>query len=190
MAEEYRNFIAGEWVAAQSGRTFENRNPANAQDLIGTFPRSDKADLERAVAGVFLLLGRGDGTPLYHFTVVVDGRPVPSSAWGSRQARLVCKRLAVAVDRHFDVEAVTLDELWSGIADVEVDPQQVNDFYTHGFVAREPTDDPPPPNEYVILRDRTNPQHSAVGKYAAAKQGCPVSKALAGVEIVLDARLA
>ncbi|MHB1167906.1 MAG: aldehyde dehydrogenase family protein [Longimicrobiales bacterium] len=50
MAQEFRNFIAGEWVAAQSGRTFENRNPANSQDLIGTFPRSDKTDLERAVA--------------------------------------------------------------------------------------------------------------------------------------------
>src|SRR5512138_465000 len=50
MAQEYRNFIAGEWVASQSGRTFENRNPANAQDLIGTFPRSDASDLERAVA--------------------------------------------------------------------------------------------------------------------------------------------
>jgi len=50
MAQEYRNFIAGEWVASQSGRTFENRNPANARDLIGTFPRSDASDLERAVA--------------------------------------------------------------------------------------------------------------------------------------------
>ncbi|HEU5209946.1 MAG TPA: aldehyde dehydrogenase family protein [Longimicrobiales bacterium] len=50
MGQEFKNFIAGEWVASQSGRTFENRNPANTQDLIGTFPRSDKTDLERAVA--------------------------------------------------------------------------------------------------------------------------------------------
>jgi len=50
MAQEFRNFIAGQWVGSQTGRTFENRNPANAQDLIGNFPRSDVADLERAVA--------------------------------------------------------------------------------------------------------------------------------------------
>jgi len=50
MAQEFRNFVAGEWVASQTGRTFENRNPANSQDLIGNFPRSDKTDLERAVA--------------------------------------------------------------------------------------------------------------------------------------------
>jgi PhoH-like ATPase len=71
----------------------------------------------------------------------------------------------------YDVEAVTLDELWSGVADVEVDSQAVNEFYTNGFVARDPADAPPPPNEYVVLRDRANPQHSAVGKYSAARQG-------------------
>jgi PhoH-like ATPase len=72
----------------------------------------------------------------------------------------------------YDVEAVTLDELWSGVAELEVDSQQVNDFYTTGFVARSGADDDaPPPNEYVVLRDRANPQHSAVGKYSAARQG-------------------
>jgi alpha-ketoglutaric semialdehyde dehydrogenase len=45
----YQNFVAGEWRDAQSGRTFENRNPADASDLIGTFPRSDVADLGPAV---------------------------------------------------------------------------------------------------------------------------------------------
>jgi DNA-binding SARP family transcriptional activator/predicted esterase len=40
------------------------------------------------------------------FRVEVDGEAVPAGAWGSRQARTVCKRLAVAVDR-----AVPRDEL-------------------------------------------------------------------------------
>ena len=70
----------------------------------------------------------------------------------------------------YDIEEVNLDELWSGVAEVEVDPQAVNDFYTHGAVPVEPADDPPPPNEFVVLRDQTNPQHSAVGKYSAARQ--------------------
>jgi PhoH-like ATPase len=71
----------------------------------------------------------------------------------------------------YDVEAVSLDELWSGVAEIEVDSQSVNDFYTHGFVARDPAGEPPPPNEYVVLRDAANPQHSAVGKYSATRQG-------------------
>jgi alpha-ketoglutaric semialdehyde dehydrogenase len=50
MAKKYKNFIGGEWVEPASGEYFENRNPANADDLIGLWPRSNRDDLERAVA--------------------------------------------------------------------------------------------------------------------------------------------
>jgi len=43
-----KNFIAGQWVASESGRTFENRNPATGE-LIGHWPASSRADVERAV---------------------------------------------------------------------------------------------------------------------------------------------
>ncbi len=46
----YLNFIDGKWVPAQSGRTIENRNPANTADLIGTFPDSSEDDAAQAVA--------------------------------------------------------------------------------------------------------------------------------------------
>src|SRR4051812_28109714 len=46
---DYRNYINGEWVAARSGKTFENRNPADREDLIGTHPESDGDDLNAAV---------------------------------------------------------------------------------------------------------------------------------------------
>lgn len=49
MGESYGNFIAGKWVAAVSGKTFENRNPANTSELIGTFADSGPEDVERAV---------------------------------------------------------------------------------------------------------------------------------------------
>jgi len=50
MPENFKNFIAGEWVAPTSGNYFENRNPANRNDLIGCFPRSGPEDAERAIA--------------------------------------------------------------------------------------------------------------------------------------------
>jgi acyl-CoA reductase-like NAD-dependent aldehyde dehydrogenase len=50
MSKKFQNFIAGEWVDAKSGGTFENRSPADANDLIGTFPRSTADDLDAAVA--------------------------------------------------------------------------------------------------------------------------------------------
>src|SRR3954464_2063348 len=45
----FSNFVAGKWVAAASGATFENRNPADWNDVIGTFPRSGSEDVEQAV---------------------------------------------------------------------------------------------------------------------------------------------
>jgi PhoH-like ATPase len=69
----------------------------------------------------------------------------------------------------YDVEGVVLDELWSGISEVEVSPEEVNDFYAGGSIPC-PPGELPPPNAFMVLRDRTNPQHSAVAKYSAAKQ--------------------
>jgi acyl-CoA reductase-like NAD-dependent aldehyde dehydrogenase len=46
----YGNYIGGQWVPAASGKTFENRNPADTSDLIGTFAESGPEDVERAVA--------------------------------------------------------------------------------------------------------------------------------------------
>jgi acyl-CoA reductase-like NAD-dependent aldehyde dehydrogenase len=45
----FKNFVAGKWVDAASGSTFENRNPADWNDVVGTFPRSGSEDVERAV---------------------------------------------------------------------------------------------------------------------------------------------
>ncbi|MEN8376085.1 MAG: aldehyde dehydrogenase family protein [Gemmatimonadota bacterium] len=50
MADRFRNYIDGAWVDAASGATFENRNPADTEDLIGTFPRSGAEDVMRAVS--------------------------------------------------------------------------------------------------------------------------------------------
>jgi alpha-ketoglutaric semialdehyde dehydrogenase len=48
MAEEYRNYIGGKWVGSDSGESLESRNPANRDELLGTFPRSGADDVARA----------------------------------------------------------------------------------------------------------------------------------------------
>ena len=47
--KQFNNFIAGAWVQPDSGEYFENRNPADRDDLIGMFPRSMSTDVNRAV---------------------------------------------------------------------------------------------------------------------------------------------
>ena len=49
MAKTFRNFIGGEWVAPVEGRYFQNRNPADTDDLIGRFPDSGPRDVDAAV---------------------------------------------------------------------------------------------------------------------------------------------
>jgi len=68
----------------------------------------------------------------------------------------------------YDVEGVQLDELWSGISELDVSPEEVNEFYASGTIPC--PGEAPPPNAFIVLRDRNNPQHSAVAKYSAAKQ--------------------
>ncbi len=47
--KEYKNFINGKFVDSRSGRTFENRNPANWDEIVGVFPKSNAEDLNMAV---------------------------------------------------------------------------------------------------------------------------------------------
>jgi len=49
MPRTFKNFIGGKWVDAKSGRTFENRNPAHWDKVLGTFPKSGKEDVDAAV---------------------------------------------------------------------------------------------------------------------------------------------
>jgi acyl-CoA reductase-like NAD-dependent aldehyde dehydrogenase len=46
---EGANFIDGRWLPAVSGETFERRNPADQDDVVGTFPASGAADVHAAV---------------------------------------------------------------------------------------------------------------------------------------------
>jgi aldehyde dehydrogenase (NAD+) len=45
MPETFRNYINGEWV---DGPTFENRNPANTDEVVGLFVKGSAADVHRA----------------------------------------------------------------------------------------------------------------------------------------------
>ena len=45
----FKNFINGEWVESRSGKAYENRNPANTDELIGMFVSSNDEDVNAAV---------------------------------------------------------------------------------------------------------------------------------------------
>jgi len=45
----YHNYIGGDWVKSSSGDFFDNVNPADTNDIIGRFPKSNADDVNRAV---------------------------------------------------------------------------------------------------------------------------------------------
>lgn len=49
MSENFKNFIAGEWCDAAGGERFDNINPADHSDVVGSFPSSGEEDVNRAV---------------------------------------------------------------------------------------------------------------------------------------------
>jgi aldehyde dehydrogenase (NAD+) len=61
--KQFNNFIAGSWVPPDSGEFFENRNPADRDDLIGTFPLSGATDVQRAVESAKRGFTQWKGTP-------------------------------------------------------------------------------------------------------------------------------
>src|SRR5688500_11428838 len=61
--KQFNNFIAGAWVQPDSGEHFENRNPADRDDLIGMFPRSGASDVQRAVESARRGFGQWRATP-------------------------------------------------------------------------------------------------------------------------------
>ena len=62
-AAEAGNLVAGAQSPSHSGRTFESRNPAHHDDVIGVFPRSDAADVDDGVRAAQAALRGWRSTP-------------------------------------------------------------------------------------------------------------------------------
>jgi len=48
MNQKYQNYISGKWCDSSDSESFENRNPANWDEIVGVFPRSTAQDVDRA----------------------------------------------------------------------------------------------------------------------------------------------
>ncbi len=71
----------------------------------------------------------------------------------------------------FDSDRMEITELYTGVVEYDLDGAAVDDFYRIGY--RELGDVPfeVAPNEFVHLKNRDNPSHSALGKIAPDQRG-------------------
>ncbi len=63
MAKLFKNYINGKWKASSSGKTFENVNPANHNEVLGRFQKSNKKDVNEAIAAADEALPKWRATP-------------------------------------------------------------------------------------------------------------------------------
>lgn len=50
MSKLFKNYINGKWKSSSSGKTFENVNPANHNEVLGRFQKSNTKDVNEAIA--------------------------------------------------------------------------------------------------------------------------------------------
>jgi aldehyde dehydrogenase (NAD+) len=68
----FKNLINGQWVDSSNGATFENTNPANTAEVIGTFPSATREDTRRAVAAAREAFPKWAGMPAPNRGAILD----------------------------------------------------------------------------------------------------------------------
>jgi PhoH-like ATPase len=80
----------------------------------------------------------------------------------------------------FEAEQIDIDELYSGMTELEVPGSDVDAFYTAGTL--ELSQSSLKSNQYVLLRDRDSSSHSALGRFdGAGRKLLPLRKLREGV---------
>jgi PhoH-like ATPase len=77
------------------------------------------------------------------------------------------------VSENYENMRVETERLDTGIHEIEVDSGEVDAFFQEGRLAIKPTNEehrPLAPNVCILLRDRSNPSHTALGRYDAARK--------------------
>jgi PhoH-like ATPase len=110
-----------------------------------------------------------------------DKRPTMRTVFITMDANLRIRADAVGVaSESYEHDSIEVNDLYSGVSDLEVDGKDVDRFYQQGFL--ELSDPYYAPNEFIHLKDRGNPSHTALGKVSLEQQRVvPLNKQKDGV---------
>ncbi len=110
MADEYLNHIGGKWVPASNGETFESRNPADTDDLVGVVAKGTADDVDAAVRAA------ADAYPDWLLT------PVPKRADYVLRAGLILEQ------RKEELSRLMTREMGKTLRETRADVQEGIDF--------------------------------------------------------------
>ncbi len=72
--------------------------------------------------------------------------------------------------RDYEPDNVAFEEMYSGVHELELTSDAIDRYYTEKFYS---VDESARllANQYIIMKDKNNPNHSAIGRYSAVKKG-------------------
>ena len=71
--------------------------------------------------------------------------------------------------KDYEPERVEVDEMYQGHREIDVPPTIIEEFYAEKIITSETFG--LKANQYVVMRDSSNPNHSAIGRYSEKEQG-------------------
>ena len=144
-------------VPLESGGTLRVAVPASRPELPSAI---DKTAMDAAILQTaFDIREQSSGAPTIFVTMDTNLR-IRADALGM-------------VSENYENMRVETERLDTGIHEIEVDSGEVDAFFQEGRLAvKAPSEEsrPLPPNVCILLRDRANPSHTALGRYDAARR--------------------
>ncbi|MBP1986849.1 2,5-dioxovalerate dehydrogenase [Halolamina salifodinae] len=120
MATNYSNYVGGEWVAAESGDTFDTHDPAHPDQVVGTYPKSSAADTDAAVAAA------------------VDASEEWGDTPGPERGRVLSRASALLAERKDDITELLVREEGKTRAEAGGEVQRAIDIFDYyGATARD-----------------------------------------------------
>jgi PhoH-like ATPase len=97
---------------------------------------------------------------------VRDKEPTVPAIFVTKDTNLRIRADALGLNAEdYDVEKVEISDVYSGVQEVALSAADVDAFYQTGELAHDGASFAP--NEFVLLKDRDNAQHTAMGKFRA-----------------------
>jgi PhoH-like ATPase len=145
-------------VPTESGGTLRVAVPSSRPELPSAI---DKTAMDAAILQTaFDIRETSSGAPTIFVTMDTNLR-IRADALGM-------------VSENYENMRVESERLDTGITEIEVDSGEVDAFFQEGRIAIKPPSDegrhPLAPNVCILLRDRANPSHTALGRYDGARK--------------------
>jgi PhoH-like ATPase len=139
-------------VALESGGTLRVAVPSKRLELPSAI---DHTAMDQAILQTAFDIRENDGGRPTVFVTMDTNLRIRADALGM-------------VAQTYENQRVEVEQLTSGMVEVDVSGEEIDAFFRDGRIsARDP---PPVPNTCLLMRDRSNPSHTALGRYDASKR--------------------